>query len=161
LTSHQWNRIIRLIRHRVGGCKTMPTTHQPDQDVFRSVLPEDVDWEPFAPFPPSARLAVLVGQPTEPGPYVIRVKVPSGVKLMPHRHQEDRVYTVISGVFYIGRGDRFDEEKLEAYPPGSIVVLPGDTPHFHWAKSGEYVTQVTALGPISLTYLNPEDDPRH
>ena len=139
----------------------MPTTHQPDQDVFRSVLPEDVDWEPFAPFPPSARLAVLVGHPTEPAPYVIRVKVPSGVKLMPHRHKEDRVYTVISGVFYIGRGDQFDEEKLEAYPPGSIVVLPGDTPHFHWAKSGEYVTQVTALGPISLTYLNPEDDPRH
>jgi hypothetical protein len=139
----------------------MPTTHQPDQDVFRSVLPEDVDWEPFAPFPPSARLAVLVGHPTEPGPYVIRVKVPSRMKLMPHRHQEDRVYTVISGVFYIGRGDRFDEQKLEAYPPGSIVVLPGDTPHFHWAKSGEYVTQVTALGPISLTYLNPEDDPRH
>jgi quercetin dioxygenase-like cupin family protein len=139
----------------------MPTTHQPDQDVFRSVLPEDVDWEPFAPFPPSARLAVLVGHPTEPGPYVIRVKVPTGVKLMPHRHEEDRVYTVISGVFYIGRGDQFDEEKLEAYPPGSIVVLPGDTPHFHWAKSGEYVTQVTALGPISLTYLNPEDDPRH
>jgi quercetin dioxygenase-like cupin family protein len=138
----------------------MPATHQPDQDVFRSVLPEDVDWEPFAPFPPSARLAVLVGHPTEPGPYVIRVKVPSGVKLMPHRHEEDRVYTVISGVFYIGRGDQFDEEKLKAYPPGSIVVLPGDTPHFHWAKSGEYVTQVTALGPISLTYLNPEDDPR-
>jgi quercetin dioxygenase-like cupin family protein len=141
--------------------QTMPITHQPDQDAFKSVLPEDVDWEPFAPFPPSARLAVLVGHPTEPGPYVIRVKVPSGVKLMPHRHQEDRVYTVISGVFYIGRGDRFDEEKLEAYPPGSIVVLPGDTPHFHWAKSGEYVTQVTAIGPISLTYLNPEDDPRH
>jgi quercetin dioxygenase-like cupin family protein len=140
---------------------TMPTAHQPDQDVFRSVLPEDVDWEPFAPFPPSARLAVLVGHPTEAGPYVIRVKVPSGVKLMPHRHEEDRVYTVMSGVFYIGRGDRFDEEKLEAYPPGSIVVLPGDTPHFHWAKSGEYVTQVTALGPISLTYLNPDDDPRH
>ena len=139
----------------------MPITHQPDQDAFKSVLPEDVDWEPFAPFPPSARLAVLVGHPTEPGPYVIRVKVPSGVKLMPHRHQEDRVYTVISGVFYIGRGDRFDEEKLEAYPPGSMVVLPGDTPHFHWAKSGEYVTQVTAIGPISLTYLNPEDDPRH
>jgi quercetin dioxygenase-like cupin family protein len=139
----------------------MPTAHQPDQDVFRSVLPEDVDWEPFAPFPPSARLAVLVGHPTEAGPYVIRVKVPAGVKLMPHRHEEDRVYTVMSGVFYIGRGDRFDEEKLEAYPPGSIVVLPGDTPHFHWAKSGEYVTQVTALGPISLTYLNPDDDPRH
>ena len=134
----------------------MATTHQPDQDVFRSVLPEDVDWEPFAAFPPSARLAVLVGHPSEPGPYVVRVKVPSGVRLMPHRHDEDRVYTVISGVFYIGRGEQFDEEKLEAYPPGSVVVLPGDTPHFHWAKSGEYVTQVTAIGPISLHYTDPE-----
>jgi quercetin dioxygenase-like cupin family protein len=139
----------------------MPTTHQPDQAVFRSVLPEDVDWEPFAAFPASARLAVLVGHPSEAGPYVVRVKVPSGVKLMPHRHAEDRVYTVMSGVFYIGRGDEFDERKLEAYPPGSVVVLPGDTPHFHWAKSGEYVTQVTAIGPISLHYTHPEDDPRH
>jgi hypothetical protein len=39
-------------------------------------------------------------------------------------------------------------------------VLPGGTPHFHWAKSGEYVTQVTAIGPISLDYVDPRDDPR-
>jgi mannose-6-phosphate isomerase-like protein (cupin superfamily) len=135
-------------------------THQPDQDVFRSVLPEDIDWEPFAGFPASARLAVVVGHPSEPGPYVVRVKVPSGVKLMPHMHREDRVYVVVSGVFYIGRGDEFDEKKLEAYPPGAVVVLPGGTPHFHWAKSGEYITQVTAIGPISLEYVNPQDDPR-
>jgi quercetin dioxygenase-like cupin family protein len=135
--------------------------HQPGQAVFRSVRPEDIDWEPFAAFPPSARLAVVVGHPSEPGPYVVRVKVPSGVKLMPHRHQEDRIYTVMSGVFYIGLGEQFDETGLEAYPPGSVIVLPGDTPHFHWAKSGEYVTQVMAIGPISLEYLNPQDDPRN
>jgi len=35
---------------------------------------------------------------------VVRVKLPYGVKLMPHRHHEDRVYTVMSGVFYIGVG---------------------------------------------------------
>jgi quercetin dioxygenase-like cupin family protein len=132
----------------------------PDQAVFRSVLPEEIDWQPFAAFPPPARLAVVVGDPSHPGPYVVRVKVPSGVKLMPHRHQEDRVYTVVSGVFYIGRGETFDEEQLRAYPPGSVIVLPGGTAHFHWAKSGEYVTQVTAIGPISLDYVDPEDDPR-
>ena len=136
-------------------------THQPGQDVFRSILSEDVDWKPFPAFPPSARLAVVIGQPTEPGPYVIRVKVPFDVKLMPHRHPEDRVYTVISGVFYIGVGERFDDEKLEAYPPGAVIVLPGGTPHFHWARSGEYVTQVTAIGPLGLQYLNPDDDPRN
>ncbi len=137
----------------------MPT-HQPGQDAFRSILPDDIDWQPFPAFPAQARLAVVVGRPTEPGPYVIRVKVPNGVKLMPHRHPEDRVYTVISGVFYIGLGEQFDEGKLTAHPPGAVIVLPGGTPHFHWAKSGEYVSQVTAIGPLGLEYLNPDDDPR-
>jgi quercetin dioxygenase-like cupin family protein len=79
----------------------------------------------------------------------------------PHRHPEDRIYTVISGVFYIGLGDKFDSGKVKAYPPGSVIVLPGDTPHFHWAKSGEYVTQVSAVGPLGLEYLDSADDPRH
>jgi quercetin dioxygenase-like cupin family protein len=136
-------------------------SHQPGQEVFRSILPEDIDWKPFASFPPSARLAVIVGQPLEAGPYTIRVKVPHGVKLMPHRHPEDRVYTVISGVFYIGLGDQFDADKLQAYPPGSVIVLPGNTSHFHWAKSSEYVTQVTAIGPLGLDYVSAEDDPRN
>jgi len=78
--------------------------HQPDQADFRSVLPEDIDWKPFPAFPPAARLAIVVGEPSQPGPYVIRVKLPSGVKLMPHQHPEDRVYTAISGVFYVGLG---------------------------------------------------------
>jgi hypothetical protein len=68
----------------------MVQSHQPGQDVFRSILPEDIDWKPFAAFPPSARLAAVVGEPAKPGPYVTRVKVPAGVKLMPHRHPEDR-----------------------------------------------------------------------
>jgi len=135
-------------------------SHQPGQADFRSVLPEDIEWKPFPAFPPSACLAVIVGEPSAPGPYVIRVKLPSSVKLMPDRHPEDRVYTVISGVFYIGLGDKFDADKLHAYPPGSVIVLPGGTSHYHWAKSGEYVTQVTAIGPLGLEYLNPTDDPR-
>ena len=60
----------------------------------------------------------------------------------------------------IGLGDRFDGDKVKAYPPGSVIILPGDTPHFHWAKSGEYVTQVTAIGPLGLECMDPNDDPR-
>ncbi len=134
--------------------------HQPGQDVFRAVLPEDIDWKPFAAFPPSVRLAVVVGQPSEKGPYVIRVKVPRDVKLMPHKHPEDRIYTVISGIFYIGLGSQFDAEKLVAYPPGAVIVLPGNTAHFHWAKSGDYITQVTAIGPLGIEYVDSNDDPR-
>ena len=135
--------------------------HQPGQAAFKAILPEEVEWKPFPSFPPSARLAIVVGEPAQAGPYTIRVKVPKGVKLMPHRHPEDRVYTVLSGTFYIGLGDEFDAEKLQAYPPGAVIVLPGDTSHFHWAKSGEYVTQVTAIGPLGLEYIDTEDDPRN
>jgi hypothetical protein len=80
----------------------MARPHQPGQAIFKSILPEDIDWKPFPAFPPAVRLAVMVGHPAEPGPYVIRVKAPGGTKLMPHKHPEDRIYTVMSGVFYIG-----------------------------------------------------------
>ncbi len=136
-------------------------SNQPGEGEFRAILSEDIDWKPFASFPPAVRLAVVVGQPMSSGPYTIRVKVPHAEKLMPHKHPEDRVYTVISGVFYIGLGDEFDASKLEAYAPGSVIILPGNTAHFHWAKSGEYVTQVSAMGPLGLEYLNAQDDPRY
>jgi hypothetical protein len=82
--------------------------HQPGESAFRSILPEQIEWRPFPAFPPAARLAVLVGEPSLPGPYVVRVKMPAGERLMPHSHPEDRIYTVMSGVFHIGLGEQFD-----------------------------------------------------
>lgn len=134
--------------------------HLPGQSQFRTILPADIEWKAFPGFPPEVRLAVLVGHPANAGPYLIRVKAADGAKLMPHKHPEDRIYTVISGVFYIGLGEKFNGEKLKAYPPGCVIVLPGDTWHFHWASSGEYVTQLTANGPLGLLYHDAQDDPR-
>ena len=51
--------------------------HQLGQEVFKTILCEDVDWKPFPAFPPSVRLAVVVGQPLEPGPYTIGSKRPT------------------------------------------------------------------------------------
>ena len=41
--------------------------HQPGQADFNAILPEDIEWKPFAAFPSSARLAILVGQPLQDG----------------------------------------------------------------------------------------------
>lgn len=125
-----------------------------------SVHTEAIGFAPFDAFPAGAQLAKVVGDPTKPGPYVVRVRVADGVKLLPHIHPEDRVYTVISGVFYIGFGKTFDAARLTAYGPGSVIILPGNTPHFHWARSGEYITQVTGTGPLSIEYVHRDDDPR-
>jgi quercetin dioxygenase-like cupin family protein len=135
--------------------------HLMDEDHFRVIRAEDIDWRAFSAFPPAARIAILVGEPTKSAPYVIRVKVPQGTKLMPHTHREDRIYTVISGVFYIGLGEKFDENRLVAHPPGTVLVLPAGQSHFHWAKSGEYITQVSAIGPLGIEYVDESDDPRN
>src|SRR5258707_1566157 len=102
----------------------MVRIHQPGEDAFRSILPEDIDWKPFAAFPPTVRLAVLVGDPRQRGPYVVRVKVPSGGKLMPHKHPEDRIYTVMSRVVSICLGPTLRSDNLTAYPPRTACGLP-------------------------------------
>ena len=147
---------------RTPAAKEMSVSHGVglSPQAFGAIRSEDVIWSAFPAFPPSVRLAILVGDITKAGPYVIRVKAPAGATLMPHKHQEDRIYTVVSGIFYIGRGETFDPEALEAYAPGSVIVLPRDTPHFHWAKSGEYISQVSGTGPLGLEYIHRTDDPR-
>ena len=66
-----------------------------------------------------------------------------------------------SRVFYIGIGESLDESRLTAHGPGSVIVLPGGTPHFHWARSGEYITQITAVGPLGLEYVDPANNPQN
>ena len=143
-------------------CSIAPSNAQSlPTDKVGSVHAEDIGFAPFAAFPPEAELAKVAGDPTAPGPYVVRVKVPGGVRLMPHIHPEDRIYTVISGVFYIGFGTTFDASKLRAYGPGSVIILPHDTPHFHEALSGEYISQVSGTGPLGIEYIDKRDDPRN
>jgi hypothetical protein len=43
----------------------------------------------------------------------------------------------------------------------SRSASPGNTHHFHWAKSGEYVSQVTAIGSLGLEFIDPKDDLRN
>jgi quercetin dioxygenase-like cupin family protein len=128
--------------------------------ALASIEPAEIDWKPFDAFPPEARLAIIFGQPSEAELYLIRVLLPHGIRLMPHRHPEDRIYTVMSGTFCIGVGEQFDPDAMTAYPPGSVVFLPGGTWHFHLAKYGDYITQVMGVGPLGIEYRTPGSDPR-
>jgi quercetin dioxygenase-like cupin family protein len=130
------------------------------EDRFFALFPADVDWQPFAAFPPEVRLAVLVGDPTKPGLYVVRIRLPEGARVMPHTFPEDCICTVLEGTFCVGAGAAFDRDCMTALAPGSVAVLPGGQPHFHSARSGDCVVQVTAAGPLGLRYVVLADDPR-
>jgi quercetin dioxygenase-like cupin family protein len=127
------------------------------EDRVLAIRAEDVAWRTWAGYPPEARLAVLIGDPTKRRPYVIRVRVPPGVSLAPHKDAEDCVYTVLSGIFYIGLGVTFDERRLVGYGVGSVIAMPGGQAHFHRAMAGEYIVQVSAIGPLGLEEATSAD----
>lgn len=95
--------------------------------------------------------AVLYGDPSKAGLYVVRLKLPAGAKVMPHIHPgEARTMTVLSGTLYFGFGNEFDEAKLKAYPPGTFFTELATTPHFVAAKDGEVIFQASGMGPSGM-----------
>jgi hypothetical protein len=53
-------------------------------------LPDQIEWKPPAVHPgPST--AVLYGDPSKPGVYVMRTKFPAGFRYMPHTHRRGPV----------------------------------------------------------------------
>lgn len=124
-----------------------------------SIKPEQIIWT-ADPAVPGLEKSVLVGGPTQAGPFVKRVRLAAGALFKPHTHPEDRVYTVLSGTFYIGHGDKFDDSKLQAYPAGSVLVVPGGVSHFHAARSGEWIAQINSVGPTAMRYVDHADDPQ-
>src|SRR5215510_694628 len=86
-----------------------------------AVVPQDIVWK-APPVSPGPETAVIFGDPTKPGPYVLRAKFPAGFKLMPHTHPDEwRTGVVLSGNYYFGIGEQWDESKLRSYPPGHIL----------------------------------------
>jgi quercetin dioxygenase-like cupin family protein len=120
----------------------------------------DIKWQDGPPsLPKGAMIAVLEGDPTKEGPFVMRAKLPDGYRVPPHTHPKTERVTVLSGMFYIGMGDKFDENAGKEMPAGSYGHWPAAMKHFAWAK-GETVIQLHGTGPWAIQYVNPEDDPR-
>jgi quercetin dioxygenase-like cupin family protein len=109
--------------------------------------------------PKGAKIAVLEGDPAKEGPFVFRIKIPDGYRVPPHTHPKTERVTVISGTFNIGMGDAFDQTATRVMPAGAFGYWPAGMKHFVWAK-GETILQLHGMGPWSIKYVNPEDDPR-
>ncbi len=139
-------------------CSTLWAQGDPPKPA--QFLPDDIKWTDNPALPPGGQIAVLVGKPAQAGLYAFRLKFPANFKVMPHSHPEERIYTVIAGTWYIGLGDKFEPAKLKAFPAGSLYVVPANVSHFHWAKSGESIVQVNAVGPTATNYVDSVDDPR-
>ena len=98
-----------------------------------------------------AEQAVLMGDPTKPGWYIVLVKWYPHNFSHPHTHPNDRYATVISGTWWVGSGTKFDPDATVPMPAGSYVVDLAKQPHFDGAKDEPAVIEIVGQGPATNT----------
>jgi hypothetical protein len=125
------------------------------------VTPDKLQWGPAPPiFPSGAQFAVVTGNPAAAGPFIVRLKLPDGYRIMPHWHPTAENVTVLSGEFRVAMGNKFDENALQSLPAHSVASIPAHHNHYGMSK-GETELQINSTGPFKLVYVNPADDPSH
>jgi quercetin dioxygenase-like cupin family protein len=128
---------------------------------MRLYPPTTIEWKAGpAALPPGVKVAVLEGDPTKEGPFVVRFQFPEGYHVPPHTHPKTERVTVISGALYLATGEALDHNSAKKLPPGSFGYWPAGMKHMAWSE-GETVIQLHGVGPWQINYVNPADDPRH
>ncbi len=104
-----------------------------------------------------AQQAILEGDPSKPGLYVIRMKFPPGVMSRPHTHSQDRLAVVLKGTWWTGTGPDFKPETTVPVKTGGFMKHPKDGVHYDGAKDEEVIVQIIGMGPVSSPRIRPAE----
>jgi len=123
------------------------------------IAPSAIQWgDPPPNLTKGAKIAVLEGDPSKKGFFVIRIKSPDGYRVAPHWHPTRETLTIISGTLHLGMGDTFDTSKADAMPAGAFGYMDAKMHHYAWME-GDTEVQIEGMGPFVINYVNPKDDP--
>lgn len=132
------------ISYGIASAQTPPTL----------VSANDIKWTPGTGMMKGVDVAVLMGDPTKPGPYVIRMRLPANTKFPPHYHGDTENVTVISGNVWVGLGDKIDEASMKELGPGDFASLPANVHHYAMTKDAPAILQIHGVGPSSMTAVS-------
>lgn len=118
-----------------------------DRSAVDFTLAKDIKWVRNAAG--TNETAVLFGDPSKPGPYVVQLKWLPGNMSRPHFHPNDRFFVVVKGTWWVGTGEKFDPESTVPVTAGSYVVHYAQKIHYDGAKGEECIIQVWGMGPAT------------
>jgi quercetin dioxygenase-like cupin family protein len=134
-----------------GGAAVAAAPVTPQGDGFQTVTPEQIVWREV-PDSFGVQNAVISGNPSKPGVYVVRVRFPPRVMDRPHWHTGDRHVTVLKGTWYAGTGATFDPARAVPLKAGSYMFHPANGVHWDGATGDEEaIVQIIGIGPIEST----------
>ena len=114
-------------------------------------LPDQIPWSPVDAR--GAQNAVVVGDPSKPGFYMVYTKWTKGNHFSrPHFHPNDRYIVVLKGTWWVGSGSKLDPDHgTVAMPAGSFVTHFGKQVHWDGAKDEDAVLLIMGEGPATAT----------
>jgi hypothetical protein len=126
------------------------SAHAPDLNpaALAYKLPEQINWIDGGN---GAKRAVVLGDPSKPGLYIVLVRWTAHHMSRPHFHPNDRFITVISGTWWVGTGAKFDSDSTVALPAGTFVTHFGKQIHYDGAKDVDAVLEIVGEGPETPT----------
>lgn len=114
-----------------------------------------------AGLPAGATMAVVKGDPSKAGEYIVRIKMPANYTVPPHHHPADEVVRVVSaGALSYGMGDKLDRGNVGSLTKGYHVTMGAGMNHYAFTTDPIEV-QVNGTGPFQIVYVDPKDDPRN
>lgn len=126
---------------------------------------DDVDdsklnWQFVPGYHRPIEMAIVSGDPAQPGPFVVRFRMPSGMKWSPHRYSNTREMKILKGIFWLTPGESYNWRDMNEYKAGTVLTKEAGQPYFGWARTA-VVLEESGEGPSVIEYVNAEDDPRN
>jgi hypothetical protein len=138
-----------LLLGSIASAAIFTSAHAADLDpaAIAFTLPDKIEWKGTG----LSRQAIMVGDPSKPGPYIVIQKWLPGGMSHPHFHPNDRFITVLKGTWWVGTGTKFDPDSTVPMPAGTFVKHFGKQVHYDGAKDEETVLLITGEGPATST----------
>ena len=145
MTFYRWPLLLGAAA--VCAAVTIPSSFAAvDDKGFVIVHPNEIVYEPN-PAGSGPDIAVIAGDPAKEGFYIIRARFKPGVMSQPHYHPGARHVTVISGMWWAGKGATFDPNNTTPLGPGSYMLHPAGEVHYDGAKDVEAIVEIKGMGP--------------
>ncbi|HEX5421190.1 MAG TPA: cupin domain-containing protein [Gammaproteobacteria bacterium] len=142
---------LALVTLSFAGVSMADQAVKPDAHGFIAAQPEDLAAQ-------HGIRTVILGDPSKPGLYIVRLTFAPGQGSRPHYHDQARYITVIKGTWWVSLGpdaDVYDPAKTQPMKPGSFLYEPAFGHHYDMAKDEPVTVQIMGMGPVKTIPLGP------
>jgi quercetin dioxygenase-like cupin family protein len=148
ITSRLWRFLLMPLA--LAGMLSMSSAAELNTAALVYKLPDQIPWGPVDAR--GAQTAVVVGDPTKPGFYMVYNKWTKGNHFShPHFHPNDRYIVVLQGTWWVSTSKKFDPSTTVPMPAGSFVTHFGKQVHWDGAKDEDAVLLIMGEGPATAT----------